>query len=524
MAKFALGGGYYTLQSPISDNEALFDAYCEQPESIGATSAMTILHRPGLRKAYSLSGENAIPGELAVNGRSFVAGANFWELLGNGGETKWGTLNGAPLSPTQIFSCQTHLLILSNGDLFIFTLTAFTDSNGTLHAANSFVAVDMAQFNGPVLQIDFSDGYFSATIQNSNTFQVSNLEDGTTWSGLFISTISYFPDDIVSMKVDHREVWFLSGKNIIGYYNAGAGFPPFIPIQGAFLEDGCAATSATVKVNDTIAWLEANDRGQGVMKMMGSYIGIRISNLAVEFTWQSYPTISDAISFSFQHQGHNFLVVRFPSAQATWVYDFSTSLWFPWGFWNANTATYSAFRATSHMFNFGKHLVGDWDSGTVYEMSSDFCTDFGNAIRGVRRSPTLTAENHWIYFQHLELLPEVGLGCSAADAALWEEVYGTAPLLDGNDQVRGAQIMLRWSDDGGKTWSNIRYLDCGQVGEYMKRVHKWQLGRARKRQFEISWTDPIPWRIIDGYVEATSEGKLIYPPTERSSEQQRKVN
>jgi hypothetical protein len=509
MARFGGIGAAYTLQSPISDNENLINAYCEQPESVGATSGMTMMHRPGLAVKYTLPGENAIPAEFTVNGRTFVAGAFFWELLQNGTATKWGTLNGPPLTPTQICCCQTHLLILSNGDLYIFVLTPVTDSNGVLHPANSLIVVNMSQFNGPVMQIDFCDGYFFASIQNSNTFQVSDLEDATTWNGLFISTISYFPDNIVSLKVDHREVWLLSGKKSIAYYNAGAGFPPFIPIQGAFLEDGCAAAFGTVQANDTVCWIEANDRGQGIAKMMGSYVGIRISTLAVELAWQSYTTIADAIGFAYQDQGHNFLVYRFPTAGVTWVYDFFTSLWSKWLFWNSNTG-YSPYRATSHTFNFGMHLVGDWKSGNIYQQSANIYTDFGNPIRGERITPTVMNENKWIYFNHIEFLLETGLG-------------PIPPLLDGDGQPRGPQLMLCWSDNGGKTWSNTFYLDCGQAGEYNKRVHKHQLGRARKRVFKFNWTDPIPWRFIDIYLEAMSGGKPIYPPGERLSEQYRKI-
>ncbi len=483
---------------------------CEAPEVSGATSAMTILHRPGLASRYELP-ETAIPGQFQVNGRGFAAGAKFYEVLASGEFTTWGTLNGPPLTPTQIFACQTHLLILSNGDLFIFVLTPFTDSNNVYHAANSFLAVEMGQFNGPVLQIDFCDGYFIATIQNSNTYQVSNLEDGTTWSGLFIAEISYFPDNIVSLKVDHRNIGFLSGKKSIIYYNAGAGYPPFIPIQGAFLEDGCAAAFGTVQANDTVCWITQNDRGWGQAKMLSSeYAGQRISTLAVEFSWQGYPTIADAIAFTYQDQGHTFWVIRFPQANATWVYDFSMSLWYQWGFWNAATASYTAYRATSHMFFNGTHLVGDWQSGNIYEQSIDLYTDFGNAIVGERMSPTIMAENAWIYFKRTEFLPEVGLGPQP-------------PLLDGNGQPRGPQLMLDWSNDGGKTWSNVYYLDCGQAGQFKKRVFKVMLGRGRKRKFRIRWSDPIPWRIIDGYVEATSDGKMIYPAGERLSEQYRKI-
>lgn len=512
MSRFGFCSGAYQLQSPDVDNESCVNLYPEIPETAGAKSAITLMHTPGLKIAYTLP-ETAIPWEFTVNGRTFVAGASLYELHADGTFTTWGGLNGPPLSPPQIFCCQTHLLVLSNGDLFVFTLQAVTNDQGHLIPINTLVPVDMAQFNGPVLQIDFCDGYFFAVIQNSNTFQVSDLEDGTTWNGLFISTISYFPDNIVSLKVDHREVWFLSGKKSIAYYNSGAGYPPFIPIQGAYLEDGCAATFGTVQANDTIAWIEQNDRGQGVAKIMGSYVGIRVSTLAVEFAWQGYikkyGTISDAIAYAYQDQGHNFWVIRFPSANTTWVYDFSTSLWHKRGFWEKNTASYSAHRSTSHTFNFGKHLVGDWASGNIYEMSIDFYDDFGNQLVWERGGPNISAENKWIYFEEVEFALQMGLG-------------PMPPLLDGDGQPRAPQVMLHWIDELVKK-SNVYYLGCGQAGQTSYRARKTKMGRSRMRQFVLRGSDPIPWRLTDAYLVANSEGQPIYKSGERLSEQFRKV-
>jgi hypothetical protein len=128
----------------------------------------------------------------------------------------------------------------------------------------------------------------------------------------------------------------------------------------------------------------------------------------------------------------------------------------------------------------------------------------------MKRSPTVMAENKWINFSEIEFLIETGLGPIPS-------------FVDGNGQPRGPQVMLQWSNDGTKNWGNTYYLDCGQAGEYGKRVRKTQLGRARKRVWELSWTDPIPFRIIDAFLVATSDGKPIYQPGERLSEQYRKI-
>ena len=64
------------------------------------------------------------------------------------------------------------------------------------------------------------------------------------------------------------------------------------------------------------------------------------------------------------------------------------------------------------------------------------------------------------------------------------------------------EISLRWSDDGGHTWSNSYAVSAGALGQYKTRCMWRRLGRARDRVYEITCTDPIPWRIIDSYLTA----------------------
>lgn len=483
-------GPSYQAQSPIIDDEIAMNCYVETSESEGAATPRALLHTPGKNLFASIAGENSAPGQFQVNGRGFVAASHLYELDAAGGVTNWGSLGASPTTPTMITANETQLVILNNGNLFVFTL-----------ATNVLVAVNMAQFNGPVAQIGFSDGYVIATLQNSHTFQQSNLEDATTWSGLDIATISYFPDNVVSMVCDHRSPIFLSGKKTVTYYNSGAGFPVFIPIQGQYLETGACAAFATAQIAEQVAFLCQDERGMLVAKSLVGAAAKRISTHAVELAWQRYaranPTSAqNVVSWTYQEYGHEFWNLYFPTAGGTgvgasWTYDFTEELWHQRGFWLVANGTYTADRAMSHMLFAGKHLVGDWASGAIYELSSDFLTDFGNPIRGLRRTPQTAKENKWLYFDQIEFVMETGINA--------------IPILDQNGVqigTRPAQIMLRWSNDGGKTWSNTYYLSLGDLGEYDKRVIKRMLGRARKRLWEVSWTDAYPIRFNDALLVA----------------------
>jgi hypothetical protein len=75
-------------------------------------------------------------------------------------------------------------------------------------------------------------------------------------------------------------------------------------------------------------------------------------------------------------------------------------------------------------------------------------------------------------------------------------------LTDGADP----QVMLRWSDDGGHTWSNEHWARMGRAGEYGKRVIWRRLGmttKLRDRVYEISGSDPVKIAIMGAELSAT---------------------
>jgi hypothetical protein len=65
--------------------------------------------------------------------------------------------------------------------------------------------------------------------------------------------------------------------------------------------------------------------------------------------------------------------------------------------------------------------------------------------------------------------------------------------------VAAPQVMLRWSDDGGHTWSNEHWAEIGRIGEYGRRVIWRRLGmtlKLRDRVYELSGSDPVKIAIM----------------------------
>ena len=63
-------------------------------------------------------------------------------------------------------------------------------------------------------------------------------------------------------------------------------------------------------------------------------------------------------------------------------------------------------------------------------------------------------------------------------------------------QGKDPQVMLRWSNDGGSTWSQEHWKSIGMQGKYKNRAIWRRLGMARDRIYEVSMTDPVKAVIV----------------------------
>jgi hypothetical protein len=502
MSRIGFCGGTYTSQSVNADAQECMNLIPERVEGDGGVSAMTLYSTPGLSLFNNIAGAS-VRGNFTITtgpsaGRTFkVVDATLYEEFANGNTNPIGNV-GNDGSPVSFIACPQQLAIVSAGKLFTYQL-----ATQTVPAIN---AGTFQQVNGPwapafVTEIMYIDGFFFLLVASSQTVYSSNAFDATTWPPLAIKTINTFADNVIGMQADHRFLWLFGAKQTEVDYDAGA-FPfPLQPMPSGSIEQGCAAPNAISQLDNAIFLIgQRNDLGQAIAYRTAGFAFQRVSTHAVETAWQQYAKISDAVSFTYQENGHSFWVITFPTAQATWAYDTSTGLWAKRGFFNAVTGMFQAALPICHTFNFGKHLVGDRQSGKTYVMSSpvqagggwNFVTDNGALIHRLRRTPHINVEHQWQRYSALEIYLETGLGPEP-------------PLRDGAGEPRSPQLMLRCSRDGGHTYGQQHVVDCGKAGEYLQRAVFRRLGRARDMVFEVSCSDPVPWRFIDAYVNPKTQ-------------------
>lgn len=351
-----------------------------------------------------------------------------------------------------------------------------------------------------IADVDFPDGVTQAKCLDSYFLVAGDASQrvywnetpgtGTAWNGLDFGSAEGAPDNVVAIEVDHRQLWVAGEQTTEIWENTGDVDAPFQRAGNAFMEQGTAAPWSLCKVDNSVLWLAKSESGEGVVVRAEGYSPVEISSPALATAMRGYSTIEDAFSYPFLLDGHTFYVLSFPTADATWVYDAATSaksgqpVWTEWLWRDPATNEFHRHRSAWHVFNGRKHLVGDWETGEVYTLEPEVYTDAGDAIKRLRRTQTLTNAGKRLFFGDLVIDMETGVA---------------------NADEASPEIMLRYSNDSGHTWSNEKIESIGATGEYGKRVKFGPTGSGRNRVWEISLTDPVEFCLFGADVVVESE-------------------
>lgn len=357
-----------------------------------------------------------------------------------------------------------------------------TVGSSTLYALNWTVipSTDGAFQGGGT--VDIVDNYFVYNDPDTQQWASSDLLSPIT-NPLSFASKDGAPDDLVSLIVDHREVYLLGEQSSEVWVDVGAQPFPFQRIPGTSTQHGIVAKNSMARVGNSFAYVSRNIRGQGMVVQMNGYTPVRISTHAVENTLVNQ-YIDDAIAWTYQLEGHECYVVTFPTLNLTWVYDVTTNMWHKWLYTN-NLNQYERHRGNCCAVFQGKVLVGDYDNGQIYQLDPNNYTDNGQKVRRLRRCPHIVTDLQRQFFDELQIQFQPGVGLQAGQ--------GTNP-----------QAMLRWSNDGGSTWSNEYWVGIGKVGRYYNRAIWRRLGWSRDRIFEVVVTDPVKAVIVSANLKASA--------------------
>jgi len=550
MPDFGFVGTSYEAPSIYQDAQECINFYAEidPTKQPGQRGIVALYPTPGLllktqlavaevRGLHTMSG-----GEILIA----VSGSNVYSVNTNMVATLIGTLSSStgPVSISDNITTNNGLTAYIVDGANRYTWVASTNTFATLSASDG-------PWQGASVT-DQVDNYFLYNEPGTQNWACSDLGLATSSLALYGSADGY-SDLLVSMIVSNRQVYLLGETTTevwtdVGNVITGITTFPFQRVPGTSTQSGIGAPFSLARFGESFVCVARDNRGDGTIQMMQGYTWVRISTHAVEQTLIDQYT-GDAIAYSYQIEGHEMYVVTFPTINLTWVYDLSTKSWHKWlafadGVYNRHRSNCGAF------FN-NMYIVGDYENGTLYSIENDVYTEDGATIRRLRRAPHLVADFQREYFDELQIQFQPGVGLNgypgydaedlatesgniivaefvqgylttqAGDQLVTEAGDGNEPLVT---QVQPAedyngyaleteayeatpgydpQAMLRWSNDGGSTWSNEHWTSIGRIGRYTNRAIWRRLGFARDRIFEVSISAPIKAVIISANLKSS---------------------
>lgn len=410
---------------------------------------------------------------INVGARTVDSSASIGTLQTSTGVVEWA------VNPTQI--------MLVDGSATGYIITIATDT---------LVNITDGDFQGGK-SVTYIDGYFLYSEPETAVLRTSALNDGLVWDPLDVATCENSPDLLVTLAKHRGEIWCLGTDSVECWFdNANPSGLPLSPRVGSVIDTGCAAQESVVEFDSNLWWLDSH--GRIVESLISAYMRAQSSgnaltvksDSALQAEIASYDTISDAIAMSYMDNGRSMYQITFPSARKTWCMDRNGKEgWFEKG-------TFSEYdgRVIEHLAQYSTildntNVVCGINSGKVYLMGHEFFDDAGIPISRIRTTGPISYENKLITINELWLRLGAGKATSSG--------LGSDP-----------QIAMRYSNDGGHTWSNSVSRSMGKIGEYALPVTWNRLGTEREWVFEFTVVEPIEFSIIEAAIEVEIENSL----------------
>lgn len=446
---------YQHVSRPIAA-QRMINCYLEATPP-GSKTQAAVVPSFGIRSWVNV-GTGVMRGGRVINGIPYVvAGTGLYRVAANGTSTLLGTIPNSDV--VSIAGDGTNILVISVGEGYLW--------NGA-----SVSAVADVDFPENAAMVEFLDGYAIVIDLDSGRVWINeSAYVWSNWNALDFATSERSPDDMVSIIIDHGEVFLFGKETIEVWRNTGNADFPLEPLGAGIMEVGCLSRFGPAKCDNTV-FFPGHD---GIVYRLDGYTPIRISHHGVEQAIQSYFD-KTCYGMTWSESGHKFYSLTF--ADGTWVYDLSTQLWH-----ERQSFLLTRWKPQFVLRAYNKWLVGDYSSNKLGELDPDTFAEWGDILRASCTSGATEEENKLIRHSRLELVFDQGVGLTTGQ--------GSDP-----------KVMLDWSNDGGRTWAPEQWLPLGAIGEFKKRSFCNRLGMARDRVYRYAISDPVRRTLVKATLEA----------------------
>jgi len=393
------------------------------------------------------------------------------DLYGISGDTLYKINSSLSASSIGTLSTSGGRCVLAAGRTYLMIVDG---SNGYSYDGSTFSTISDGDFPSNPSHCTYLDGFFFANDSGSDQFYKSASEDPTSWNALAFASAESSPDDILAFDATYKDLYFVGSKTTEVWYNNQNPDFPFAPYPNGTMDIGIQAKYSLAKSAAGLFWLATTSEGDISVVSNGQVISDDIAWDLEQFT-----TTSDATGFSYRQNGQTKYQISFPTEDKTFEYIIEEQKWI-----ERKYNGIGRYLAAGHGYIENQHVIVDYSNGNYYELDFSTFTDNSEEIERIRRAPVIDSNHDRLIFHELIVEFEAGVG-----------------LITG--QGSDPQAMLRYSDDGGHTWSNEIWRSIGAIGQYGYRSRWTRLGISRNRIFEIKVTDPVDVTIIAAYARVT---------------------
>lgn len=424
----------------------------------GALNERALLDRPGLTQFAALSG--LFRGDAVFQDKYITLnGTTLSEITSDGTVTSKGTIGGS--GRVSIAVNEDYAVFVNNlGEGFYYdgsTVTQITDGD-FLDAST----------------VCYVDGYFVFSEKDGYRFFLSGTNDPSSFSALDRSTAEERPDKIVAVFNYNNKLHVAGTETTEKFNNVGGVSFPFIRINGATNSVGCFSQFTPVEAENSFVFIGGGkNEGAQVYALSGGNMDA-ISTTAVDNLLQKFTSaeLAQAFPLVFQERGQHLVLFTVESDR---IDDVTIGINLTSGEWFELSSGDGAFRGRSVTKIYDKYLVGD-DENQVGYFDNTNHSDFGETIYREKSSqPFLSQDGEEYRIGLLEAWFQAGTGNAS-----------TSP-----------QVMMDFSDDLGRTWSNETWRGIGKVGKYGIRAQWRKQGLCtRNRVYRFKASDPFEFNFM----------------------------
>lgn len=393
-----------------------------------------------------------------------VSGSTLYSFDSSGTQTNRGTLAGGGL-----------VSMSDNGNvLFIVSGTAAYEHDG---ATLSTVSLSFTP-----IQVDYLNSQF-ILLADDSTIYIGDV--GTTnFNAVNSFRAESSSDEMVGIKVFNQFLFNMGTGTVEPWENTGTGNPPFERMNGAIIESvGLANKDAVSDTSDALYFLGSDKIPYRVVNFQAQKLTDGNPGIAELFSGYDKDT---AFCEALKLYGQDVILYYFPSDEKVWGVAQQTGLWFELDY-DVNSSLYKG-KTTARLFD--KDLIGDRENGNIYEL--DTATYQNNDTPMVRErvfrpmaGETIGAPRANLQMRLIQFAIETGVGVS-----------------DDNPQV-----MVSFSTDGGRSFSNERWISIGEEGDYINRVETYSNRKFKDLTVKMRYVENTRYSLYDAAIYLREAGR-----------------